>query len=102
MSDSSLSEDVQVRFRELANGYQTKLPRKLALLLPFKLHIKELLERQASYDDIRLLLADGRAAIERVAAGECELRGQEQLSPELSGGLCRWPIETQGGERKGN
>jgi hypothetical protein len=58
MSDNGSSEDSQSRFKELASGYQPKLPRKFALLLPFKTQIEELLARQASYDDIRLLLED--------------------------------------------
>jgi len=65
MSDSSPSEDSQVRFKELANGYQPKLPRKLALLLPFKPQIEKLLERKASYDDIRLLLEDVRITVSK-------------------------------------
>ena len=65
MSDSSQSGDSQVRFKELANGYQPKLPRKLALLLPFKPQIEKLLERKASYDDIRLLLEDVRITVSK-------------------------------------
>jgi hypothetical protein len=65
MSDSSPSEDSQVRFKELANGYQPKLPRKLALLLPFKPQIEKLLERKASYDDIRLLLEDVKVTVSK-------------------------------------
>jgi hypothetical protein len=65
MSDSSPSEDSQVRFKELANGYQPKLPRKLALLLPFKPQIEKLLERKASYDDIRLLLEDVKITVSK-------------------------------------
>ena len=65
MSNSSPSEDSQVRFKELANGYQPKLPRKLALLLPFKPQIEKLLERKASYDDIRLLLEDVRITVSK-------------------------------------
>jgi len=65
MSDSSPSEDSQVRFKELANGYLPKLPRKLALLLPFKSQIEKLLERKASYDDIRLLLEDVKITVSK-------------------------------------
>jgi len=65
MNDSSPSEDSQVRFKELANGYQPKLPRKLALLLPFKNQIEKLLERKASYDDIRLLLEDVKVTVSK-------------------------------------
>ena len=65
MSDSSPSEDSQVRFKELANGYQPKLPRKLAMLLPFKSQIEKLLERKASYDDIRLLLEDVKITVSK-------------------------------------
>jgi hypothetical protein len=65
MSDSSPSDDSQIRFKELANGYQPKLPRKLALLLPFKPQIEKLLERKASYDDIRLLLEDVKVTVSK-------------------------------------
>ena len=65
MSDSSPSEDSQIRFKELANGYQPKLPRKLALLLPFKPQIERLLNRKASYDDIRLLLEDVKITVSK-------------------------------------
>jgi hypothetical protein len=58
MSDQPSSETVQTRFGELASGYKIKLPRKLALLFPFKTQIEGLLAKQASYDDIRLLLED--------------------------------------------
>jgi hypothetical protein len=56
MSDKSSSEDTQIRFKELASGYQPKLPPKLAQMLPHKKQIQELRERKAAYDDIRLLL----------------------------------------------
>jgi hypothetical protein len=65
MSDNSPSDDSQVRFKELTNGYQPKLPRKLALLLPFKNQIEKLLERKASYDDIRLLLEDVKVTVSK-------------------------------------
>ena len=65
MSDNSPSDDSQVRFKELTNGYQPKLPRKLALLLPFKPQIEKLLERKASYDDIRLLLEDVKVTVSK-------------------------------------
>ena len=65
MGDNSSSEDTQVRFKELANGYKAKLPRKLALLFPFKSQIEELLARQASYDDIRLLLEDVKVVVSK-------------------------------------
>lgn len=58
MSDNAASEDNKDRFEQLANGYQPKLPPKLAQLLPFKKQIQELRSRKASYDDIRLLLED--------------------------------------------
>ena len=58
MSEKNPSVDSQARFKELANGYQPKLPPKLAQLLPFKKQIQELRFRKASYDDIRLLLTD--------------------------------------------
>ena len=65
MGDNSSSEDTQARFKELANGYKTKLPRKLALLIPCKAQIEELLARQASYDDIRLLLEDANIVVSK-------------------------------------
>lgn len=65
MSDNSPSEEVRARFKELANGYQPKLPRKFALLLPFKAQIAGLLARQASYDDIRILLEDVKITISK-------------------------------------
>ena len=40
MSDNSSSEEAHVRFKKLASGYQPKLPRKLALLLPHKTQIE--------------------------------------------------------------
>ena len=65
MSDSSPSDASQILFKELANGYRPKLPRKLALLLPFKPQIEKLLERKASYDDIRLLLEDVKITVSK-------------------------------------
>jgi len=56
MSDKTLSEETQISFKELASGYQPKLPPKLAQMLPHKKQIQELRERKAAYDDIRLLL----------------------------------------------
>jgi hypothetical protein len=65
MSEYRSSEDSQTRFKELAGGFQPKLPRKFALLLPFKTQIEELLARQASYDDIRLLLEDVKIVVSK-------------------------------------
>ena len=65
MSDNSPSEEVRARFKELASGYQPKLPRKFALLLPFKAQIAGLLARQASYDDIRILLEDVKITVSK-------------------------------------
>ena len=65
MSDNGPSEEARARFKELANGYQPKLPRKFALLLPFKAQIAGLLARQASYDDIRLLLEDVKVVVSK-------------------------------------
>ncbi|MGO9587443.1 MAG: hypothetical protein ACLP2Y_14715 [Limisphaerales bacterium] len=65
MDDNSSSDDIQTRFKELASGYPTKLPRKLALLLPFKTQIEGLLARRASYDDIRLLLEDVKVVVSK-------------------------------------
>ena len=58
MSNEPSSEDSQARFKELASGFQAKLPPKVAQMLPFKIYIQELRGRKASYDDIRLLLED--------------------------------------------
>ncbi|HEY3762714.1 MAG TPA: hypothetical protein VGN23_13290 [Verrucomicrobiae bacterium] len=65
MDDNHSSEDSQSRFKELVKSYQTKLPRKLALLLPFKAQIEGLLARKASYDDIRLLLEDVKIIVSK-------------------------------------
>ena len=65
MSDNSPSEEARARFKKLANGYQPKLPRKFALLLPFKAQIAGLLARQASYDDIRILLEDVKVTVSK-------------------------------------
>jgi len=65
MGDNSSSEEARVRFKELASGYQPKLPRKLALLLPFKPQIEELLAMQASYDDIRILLEHVKVTVSK-------------------------------------
>ena len=56
MSENRSIQDAQARFKELVSNFKLKLPRKLALLLPFKDHIKELLAKRASHDDIRLIL----------------------------------------------
>lgn len=65
MSDNSPSEEARARFKELASGYQPKLSRKFALLLPFKAQIAGLLARQASYDDIRILLEDVKVTVSK-------------------------------------
>ena len=65
MSDNSPSEEAQARFKKLASGFQPKLPRKLALLLPHKTQIEELLAMRASYDDIRILLEDAAIAVSK-------------------------------------
>ena len=65
MGDNDSFEAVQTRFAALASGYKTKLPRKLALLLPFKIQIEGLLARQASYDDIRILLEDVKVVVSK-------------------------------------
>ena len=65
MGDNSSSEVAHARFKELANGYRPKLPRKLALLLPFKTQIEGLLAKQASYDDIRILLEDAKVIVSK-------------------------------------
>jgi hypothetical protein len=65
MGDDDSSEAVQTRFTALASGYKTKLPRKLALLLPFKTQIEGLLARRASYDDIRILLEDVKIVVSK-------------------------------------
>ena len=65
MSNGTSSEATQNRFDELVNGYQAKLPHKLALLLPFKTQIEGLLAKQASYDDIRILLEDVNVVVSK-------------------------------------
>ena len=65
MSDNSSSEEARARFKKLASGFQPKLPRKLALLLPHKTQIEELLAMRASYDDIRILLEDADIAVSK-------------------------------------
>lgn len=63
MSDNAASADDKNRFEQLTNGYRPKLPPKLAQLLPFKKQIQELRSRNASYDDIRLLLEDVKIVV---------------------------------------
>jgi hypothetical protein len=58
MTQEGPSEKTKNQFSELAEHYEPKLPRKLALLLPFKAHIKELRTKHASCDAIRILLAE--------------------------------------------
>ena len=65
MSDNNSSEEARARFKQLASGFQPKLPRKLALLLPHKTQIEELLAMRASYDDIRILLEDAAIAVSK-------------------------------------
>jgi len=65
MSDNSSSDEARARFKKLASGFQPKLPRKLALLLPHKTQIEELLAMRASYDDIRILLEDAAIAVSK-------------------------------------
>jgi hypothetical protein len=65
MSDNSSSEEARARFKKLASGFQPKLPRKLALLLPHKTQIEELLAMRASYDDIRILLEDAAIVVSK-------------------------------------
>jgi hypothetical protein len=65
MSDNSSSEEARARFKQLASGFQPKLPRKLALLLPHKTQIEELLAMRASYDDIRILLEDAAIVVSK-------------------------------------
>jgi hypothetical protein len=65
MSDNQSSEDIQARLKKFASGYQPKLPRKFALLLPFKSQIKMLLVKKATYDDIRMILADVKIVVSK-------------------------------------
>lgn len=58
MSEGNSSEGEKNRFKWLAAGYKRKLSGKFELLLPFKDYIETLLAKQASYNDIRLLLED--------------------------------------------
>ncbi len=57
MNDKIPVEDMQARFKELVGSFK-KLPRKFALLMPFKPKIEELLKLRASHEDIRILLED--------------------------------------------
>jgi hypothetical protein len=53
-----IPENAEARFSELADHYQPKLPRKLAILQPLRGRIEELRAKKASYDTIRILLAE--------------------------------------------
>jgi len=63
MSGQNPAEDTKMRFKELASGYQPKLPPKFAQLIPLKKEIQELRARKAAYDDIRLLLQDANIVV---------------------------------------
>jgi len=65
MSDNNPSGDIQARFKKFAGGYQPKLSRKFALLLPFKSQIKVLLAKKATYDDIRLILEEIKVVVSK-------------------------------------
>jgi hypothetical protein len=58
MTSDAAAKKTESPFSKLAEQYEPKLPRKLALLLPFKAHIKELRTKRASCDAIRILLAE--------------------------------------------
>jgi hypothetical protein len=58
MTPDATAERTESQFSKLADQYEPKLPRKLALLLPFKAHIEELRQKRASCDAIRILLAE--------------------------------------------
>jgi hypothetical protein len=57
--------NAEARFSELAEQYRPKLPRKLALLYPLKRRIEELRAKRASYDSIRILLAEVSIVVSR-------------------------------------
>jgi hypothetical protein len=58
MSESGSFDEIKARLKGRINVYQSKLAPQKAVLLPFKVEIKELRARQAAYDDIRLILAE--------------------------------------------
>ena len=58
MSEQKQFEEIKLRLKGRVNGYRAKLSPKNALLFAFKTEIKELRERNAAYDDIRLILAE--------------------------------------------
>jgi hypothetical protein len=58
MNEPKPADGVQTRLTRRVTNYKPELPRKLAVLLPYKSQIKELRARNAAYDDIRLILAE--------------------------------------------
>ena len=65
MSDKSASEDDQTRFRGACQRLPPQTAPKLAHCVPFKAQIEGLLAKQASYDDIRLLLEDVNVVVSK-------------------------------------
>ena len=63
MSENRSIQDAQARFKELVSNFKLKLPRKFALLMPFKEQIEELVKRRATHDDIRLILAQVKIVV---------------------------------------
>lgn len=63
MSEICNSENAETRFSEIAAHYRPKLPRKLALLEPLRDRILELRSKHASYDTVRILLAEANIVV---------------------------------------
>lgn len=63
MSKIGTTENSEIRFSEIASHYRQKLPRKLALLDPLKERILELRSKHASYDTVRILLAEANIVV---------------------------------------
>lgn len=92
MSGQNSTGGDNLRFKELADGYQPKLPPKLALMIPLKKEIQGLRARKAAYDVIRLLLQDAKIFVSldtvyrfcRDVLGEKTARPYKPRSPKYS------------------
>jgi len=58
MSEINCIEGVRLRLAERADFFAPGMSRKVALLIPYKAQIRKLRSRKASYDCIRLILAE--------------------------------------------
>ena len=65
MSHQNQSEAIQARLQKIADNFKPKQPRKFALLMPVKAPIKILLAKKATYEDIRLILAEENIIVSR-------------------------------------